>query len=114
MDLTTTTRYSPLFEKAATRLAQARSVDALKRGMRTTRSLWARVDRLIERGALPLPETDAETLRRQARYVVQTLGTQPVLNDDQIEQVIEINRQAREKLAARVDAVTQSRQAAAE
>lgn len=99
MDLRRTARYAPLFEKAATRLAQARSVEALKLGLRTNRSLWGRVDRLIARGELALPRREAAVLRRQARYVVETLGAQPVLNDDQIEQVIEINRQATERLS---------------
>lgn len=99
MHMDRTTRYAPLFQEAATRLTQARSVGALKRGMRTTRSLWERVDRLIARGDLAVSPSEADVLRRQARYVVETLGPRPVLNDDQIEQVIEINRQATERLS---------------
>ena len=100
----TTTRYSPLFTKAANRLTQARSVDSLKQGVSRTLSLWLRVDRLIERRELPLDEADAEDLRRQARYVLDTLENQSVLNDDQIEKIIEINRLAVEKLAYREEA----------
>lgn len=102
MVLHITRRHSKLFETAATRLAEAQSVDALKRSLRTTRSLWIRVDRLIERGQLPLSGGDAETLRRQASFVVDTLDGQAVLSDGQIEQMIEINRQAMERLAAQV------------
>jgi hypothetical protein len=105
MTVTLLGRYAPLFAKSASRLTQARTVGTLKRGLTTNRCLWARVDRLIERGDLALSPADAATLRRQARYVVETLGGQTVLNDDQIEQVIEINRQAMEKLASADDAL---------